>query len=241
MRARPPGGTPRTIGLHKRVRQRDPKTGRITRRFRTASRRLTATAHHEAGHGVAAWRLGIRTRRITIHSEGEVAGMHEFEGYLRRARPGMEVTPSIKVKLENTALVLLAGPLAERRYLKRGSRRSGAGNDYEKMIRCLTCLTGEPDELRAYADLMWIRARNFVRSDSNWWLIRAVATELLRRRTLNGPQLRGVIGSALDQYTAMKPGGDNLSYSLGKGRTNRIDRADDPGTADHAVATPRSS
>jgi hypothetical protein len=195
----------------------------MVQRFRVASRRLTATAHHEAGHGVAAWRLGVRTRRITILPDGEVAGMHEFEGYLRRARPGMEVTPSIRVKLENTALILLAGPLAERRYLKRGYRRYGAGNDYEKMITCLTCLTGESDELQAYADLMWIRARNFVRSDSNWWLIRQVATELMRRRTLSGPQLRDVIGSALDQYPILKPGGSNGLFSVSTGWTDGVD------------------
>ena len=46
--------------------------GRVVKRI--TPRELRAIAHHEAGHAVAAWRLGLKFRRVTIKSECDSLG-----------------------------------------------------------------------------------------------------------------------------------------------------------------------
>ena len=82
------------------------------------------TAIHEAGHAVVGWLTGRAISRVTIRSEGRIAGETVFLGSCNREHPIVRaVLPSAHL-----ALQVLAGPLAEHLY---GGGSSPLGSDKE--------------------------------------------------------------------------------------------------------------
>jgi hypothetical protein len=78
-----------------------------------------ATAYHEAGHMLAAWRTGIRIKRATIVPGKGFAGLVEQESSLRRTQLDSD---RARLRAEKWVLIALAGPAAQRHFRRRSWR-----------------------------------------------------------------------------------------------------------------------
>jgi cell division protease FtsH len=163
--------------------------------MRAAARRRVATAYHEAGHAVAMYWLSLPIASATIIPDKEAGSAGAAHG--ARFHP----TPD---RLEKEIIIMLAGPHAQRKHTGRSDHR-GATQDYRRAVKFAFRRFGErrelgdvEEELRSvvgaylrYLDL-WT-ARNV----SLWWpAIEAVAAALLKRETLSGRQIRGILREA---------------------------------------------
>src|SRR4051794_557029 len=103
-----------------------------------------ATAYHEAGHAVAAWRLRARLRTASI-----VPG-DNYLGYFRNPSPrrlrGFEQDDSARGRwyAQRDILICMAGPIAESRFCPE-ARPNGipGGTDQERIVAFALALDEE--------------------------------------------------------------------------------------------------
>jgi len=175
--------------------------------MKNATRRLEATAYHEAGHTIALWRLEWRVARyVTIEPDEDFWGAM-FDPNAMRGIVGLDIgdlPPRVQRRAENLMVILLAGRAAQRRRNPRGVRLHHSESDHEKVCTILSylCETSS-DVFPAYYHLMDLRARGLVQHFVNWRAIEILAQELLLRCTLSGKALREFIVS---QCFALPPG-----------------------------------
>ncbi len=77
---------------------------------------LEATAYHEAGHAVAAYKVGMKVKRLTIVPSGDALGSHQHHAYFPGVNLEYDSSPRAQRRAENFALVCFAGPAAQRRF-----------------------------------------------------------------------------------------------------------------------------
>ena len=86
---------------------------------RVQSRRV-ATAFHEAGHAVVAWRRGLKVHSATI------VPTKDYSGMVRRGSLGVRLdidgSNRARLRAESAIVVCLAGPAAQRRHNPRSWR-----------------------------------------------------------------------------------------------------------------------
>lgn len=168
-----------------------------------ASKRLQCIAHHEAGHAVAAWSVGMKPRSISIVSDDVSEGMFLHRPFFRSLPAGWEFSlpPRAQRKLEDRTLVALAGGAAQRRFDPGGFQWSDCKGDHDQVTQMIMHLTDGDlgEEFSAYWKLIEIRASNFVARPDNWRVIRSVARALVKRRTLAGPELIRVIEGRFEE------------------------------------------
>lgn len=160
---------------------------------------LRRTAVHEAGHAVAAFKVGMRTKALSIVADGESLGHHRPHPYFAGVNPELDGSPRVQRRLENAALVYLAGAAAERRFSPKGFRHAGSSGDRHQAIELLSYLTGSNEELEAYLRLVDVRARQLVADPLNWFLINGLAARLLERQELTGDEVLRAIRAAYDE------------------------------------------
>jgi hypothetical protein len=158
-----------------------------------------ATAYHEAGHAVAAWRLRVRIGRkgvSIISSEDFFGTVHLRKGF--RGDPVVEMTAAMRVGLENQIITTLAGEAAQRKY-RPSSVRSHHGSVDRKNVTYLLCsLVGSDRECRAYYKWLQIRAEQLVENTFCWTAIEAVAKTLMQRNRLSAKEVSEVIQGCLN-------------------------------------------
>jgi ATP-dependent Zn protease len=158
---------------------------------------LESTAYHEAGHAVAAYAHGVRTKALSIVPDGDSKGRHEQHPYFGGINLEFDSSPRAQRRVENMVLVCLAGPAAQRRFNTKGFRRYHADHDWRQAIDLLSYLVGSNKELEAYLRLIDIRARAFVETAPRWIQINRLAQNLLDRQTLTGPEVRQLMAMPL--------------------------------------------
>ena len=158
---------------------------------------LESTAYHEAGHAVAAWRYGVRTKRLSIVPEPSFAGQHVRHPYFGGINQEWGSSPRAQRRVENMVLVCCAGPAAQRRFNPKGFRNYHAEGDWYQAINLLSHLTGDDEILSAYFKLIDLRARKFVAQPSVWPLIEGLAETLLEREHLTGMEVRAIISDSM--------------------------------------------
>lgn len=146
---------------------------------------IEETAHHEAGHAVAAIKSGKSFRYVTIDPNEYSRGRVVFKtGFKRNMRS--------RVLCENNAIIALAGPIAGAHSCNRKTRR-GASVDFREAVAMIDHICGSPEETKAYIAWLDVRARMFVHATIPWAQIKAVARELLARpkgkRSLSSQQV----------------------------------------------------
>jgi hypothetical protein len=165
--------------------------------MKNVTARLKATAYHEAGHAIAAWRLETRVSSVTVEPNEDNLGatLHSNPLY------GMDIdcgddSPRAQRRAENYMVISLAGPAAQREHNPRSVRVYHGRSDREAVCEVLSqlCVVGS-DLFHAYYRLMDLRARVLVQHFVNWRAIEILAQELLQRRTLSGKTLRQFIVS----------------------------------------------
>ena len=148
-------------------------------------RELQATAHHEAGHAVAAWRLGLGFRKVTI-----MLGKNSL-GHMLHARspkwfnPELDSSDRTRLRIERHIIISLAGQIAEGRFRGRPPR-SGMESDNRNAVDMATHFCGPRKTTEAYLHYCFLSSSDLV--TSNWRRIEAVVAELLKLGTLNYEQ-----------------------------------------------------
>lgn len=150
----------------------------------TADRRLERTAYHEAGHAVASYFLHVKIKAVTIIPSEETLGQLTHPP-LHFGRQGV-FDDSVRGinRAERHVIVLLAGPLAERKFAPHSRWRLHAGSDFDSMGELFGRIQGEDDEAATlYGRLLWRRAQRLV--ELRWKDIGAVAQALLEHKRLD--------------------------------------------------------
>ncbi len=77
---------------------------------------LRATAYHEAGHMVAAWRMHVKIHTATIVPTEDYEGCVHHESPLRGIKLDVDGSDRAEIKANKMVLICLAGPAAQRHY-----------------------------------------------------------------------------------------------------------------------------
>ena len=175
---------------------------------------LKATAFHEAGHAVAAWLVKIPIRKVTIVPKGDAAGyvLRRGVAFPKRVREILESGSRGTIRYiyareyawgqfiaERHAVYCLAGVEAQRRFNARSVRLYQYEGDRQSALDGLERIDGT-DDLRLYWGLMQERARRLINEPSAWAAVKAIAAELMRRKTLSGDEARRVMIAATQAY-----------------------------------------
>jgi hypothetical protein len=157
-----------------------------------------ATAYHEAGHAIAAWKLESRVFRVTLEPDEDSLGKTFHSNPLTRVDfDDIEfgpIAPRCQRRAENVMIISLAGPAAQHKYNPRSVRLYHGGSDRENVYEILSHLCEiTSDIFPTYYHLMDLQARALVRNPVNWRAIEILAQELLQRRTIPGKRLRRFI------------------------------------------------
>ena len=142
---------------------------------------LAATAHHEAGHTVAAFVLDIPVKRVSIVPDAKrgVAG-HVYLGSCRSVDA-----------MHRQGIVALAGEAAQRRYNPRSVRHHHGGGDRQAVAKHALERTGSEEQATLLARLWELQARDLV--ERRWEAIQRVAAALLKQQTLDAAQVRMIL------------------------------------------------
>ena len=161
---------------------------------------LESTAHHEAGHAVAAYQLGQPIKSVTIIPDDDSSGSVSTDPYFsgdewdQLIRVNSEdISGGMQQRLENDVLVCLVGPAAQKRFNFFGYRKFHGEQDRKIAMNWLRLLEGDNQILGYYFRMFDLRARNFVQRSTNWGLICHLAETLLAKPTLTGDEVKSVI------------------------------------------------
>jgi ATP-dependent Zn protease len=147
------------------------------------SKRLQATAHHEAGHAVAAWRKDFRFRSVTIKPDLSKGTL----GYLLHRKhpkwfqPDIDHTDRIVMRIQRHILISFAGQIAEAEFLGR-KPRYGMEHDNQSAVDMASFVTGSVETTEAYLKYCFAASNELIKV--NWQNVTAVASALLERETL---------------------------------------------------------
>jgi hypothetical protein len=167
---------------------------------------LLAIAHHEAGHAIAQLLVSpsLPFLSVSIVSEYGDLGRATFENYEDLIVPDTdgedaEVSEHERQFIESEAISSLAGPLAEQRF--RGERLGpplpGSASTDEAYVRGLAHhLHDDHREAHAWQWSMLGRAVRMIEDGRNWKAIVAVASALLRQKTLDGSEVEKLVRRA---------------------------------------------
>ena len=141
---------------------------------------LAATAHHEAGHVVAAILKGLVVEHVTIDADAGVAG------YVQYLQPAEE-----DEQTHERGVVALAGEAAQRRFNPRSIRRHHGGGDREQVLSYAVNYAGSVKQAEALVRYWEVRASELV--ERYWAQIQRVAAELLKHRTLTRQDVQRMV------------------------------------------------
>src|ERR1035441_921425 len=149
-----------------------------------------ALAFHEAGHLVAAYRLGIpftgREAVAILPSKGD-AGVSIQRNIVCGANLEPDVSDQSRLKMERLVQVCLGGIEAQRRQdpssVRYGEEDFGDGDgglDYGEAVELIGFFASGPKEPKAYLKLLRIRTEYLI-AGRNWDCVEAVAEALDRK------------------------------------------------------------
>jgi len=168
---------------------------------------LESTAHHEAGHAVAAIYVQIEPKAVTIIPNDGYSGLVSLPAYFSDSdfldlAAVTEFSPELQRKVENSVLISFAGPQAQKYFNPKGFRSYHAEKDYECVVELLFRLEQDQDVLKHYFRMLDCKARNFVRSPNHWKAICDLAKALLAQPKMSGREVRETV---LESYRVQIP------------------------------------
>jgi ATP-dependent Zn protease len=166
------------------------------------SRRLKATAYHEAGHAVMAIHLKRAIRYVTIEPTDDSLG-HILNTPMPKFDPDDEIEPKDFRLVEREILVCLAGGAAEYRLTGRRNHRGAAGDD-RNALDLASAVYGSDDVAAKYLEFMYARVRQLIESPPLWIRVEGLAAALLTHKRLNARQAKDAYIEALQQEAARR-------------------------------------
>ena len=166
-------------------------------RLERQARYLATVAHHEAGHAVAAFHVGMECKALSIVANDEAGVYPEHNPYFSNddvaGLESSDLTGDMRMRIENDAFVSLAGPWAQKEFNPRGFRRAHAESDRYQAVKLLSYVRGDNEILDHYYKMMDLEARNFVRDKLKWAIIHHLAGVLLDQPEMTGDEVRQAI------------------------------------------------
>ncbi len=138
-----------------------------------------ATAHHEAGHAVAAIMKGVPFKAVTIKATGHAAG-HLAIKFGR----GVE-------QMHKRGIVALAGEAAQRQFSPRSVRDHHGGSDREQVRLAAMDCTGSSEQAELLVRLWTVQARDLVLL--RWPAVSQIAAALIEIGSLDRDQCSRMI------------------------------------------------
>jgi len=148
---------------------------------------LRATAFHEAGHVVAAWRRGLKVYGATIVPAPGIAGKVEHANPLHGIRLEFDGSARARQRAEAAIIVCLAGPEAQRRHRPRSWRSYHGWHDHERAAD-LASSVNESGEA-ANAHLKWLEIVTRDELATLWPFVETIAAALVDRQTLTAAEI----------------------------------------------------
>ena len=186
-----------------------------------SKKQLEATAFHEAGHAVRAYRYGIKIKSVTIKPDETSLGKMIADGLLKGLRPDIEITPGARNKMEKHIRVSMAGIIAQKLYDRRSVRSHHDDGDRQSALSLLDYLAdpGDTDVYEKYWALLEAQTESFLKKPVAWAQVDFVASGLLKMETISGNDLAKMLDlmnykfeteAAQAEYRALrKAGGQN--------------------------------
>jgi hypothetical protein len=160
---------------------------------------IEATAYHEAGHMVAAWRMRVKIRKATIVPAEDYEGCVHHESPLRGIKLDVDGSDRAEIKANKMVLICLAGAAAQRHYnpesLDDSVRRWHGKSDFDIALDLAMRLACDNKVADAYLKWMQLRAEALI--TSNWKFVVAFANRLLERKTLEYSEIGALISEAI--------------------------------------------
>ena len=151
---------------------------------------ITAVAHHQAGHAVAAWVLGLPLAKVTIPVHDETDGGCTYQGWPRWFRPDVTVFAQHRVQAERHITSMLAGPEAERRHRAEAGHvddhalADNARHDYDSATDLATYLAADTADYEAL--LARLRTHTVALVEEHWASVISLAEQLLSHHQMTG-------------------------------------------------------
>ncbi len=164
------------------------------------SRARRATAHHEAGHAVMAWALGLKIQSVSIRRQGNSGGHVLLDVPPWVSRPG-PVTVELRLFAEANIMSQMSGFIAERRYRGRANH-VGAAFDYVSTHEIASALTFSREERDLFLDWLFARARALMRRRTARAAVTAVARALLKQEEVSGRAVARLANQARERGSA---------------------------------------
>ena len=165
------------------------------------------TAHHEAGHAVAAWRFGFPTKRVSVIPEEDFLGVHEGDSPLSGMDPDADSSPEVTEAVEKKVVLIYAGHAAQVRF-EPDSAEHYSHSDASAVLNLVGYLCGSIEQEEAKHAELYARAETLIHE--HWGGVEAVAKVLLEHKELTGEEVarllealtgEAVLRSSLFDYT----------------------------------------
>lgn len=160
-------------------------------------RDLQITAHHEAGHAVAAWRLGLKFKYVTILPDKAGRGLgHVMNCRPKWFRPDIDSSDRICLLAQRRITSLFAGQLAEAKFRRR-KPLWGSWSDDRQAVDLAMRMCGSQETTEAYLKYCFLASRDLV--NVFWPEVEGVAWGLLELQTADYQEVIELIspGSAV--------------------------------------------
>jgi hypothetical protein len=159
-----------------------------------SERRRRVCAFHEAGHALAAWRLGSEIILVTIRPSTWPETRLPSEGRVehRSGRGDHRAFP------HHQAIIYFAGPAAQARHDPRSGVRHDATWDHDAAENVARIACRSPASIGPFLRLADHEARALVRAE--WHCVEALAETLVARETLSGPEAVAVLAAAATRH-----------------------------------------
>ena len=156
-------------------------------------RRMTATAFHEAGHAVMAIALGRQIEKVSIApAQLQTGGVRLGSCAIQKGRG----TRSAKDRLEDEALILFAGMVAEAQYTAEYCEH-GADQDLRAVRRLLRQRAASERQLARLESRLLDKTEHLLSDTAHAKAVELVAKELLKHQTISGRAVHYLIDQAL--------------------------------------------
>lgn len=162
-----------------------------------------ATAYHEAGHAVAAWRHRLKFRHVTIKPDARTLGCVVYDRQPKWFKPDCDSSDRTFLRGQRHIIGSFAGQLAEAKFLDKHPRY-GMRSDNEHAVDMAFYFCGSQEATEAFLRFCWCVSKDLV--NCFWEQIESLAKALLERETLNYD----------DAIEAINPGSKALRAMLAK-------------------------
>lgn len=168
------------------------------------SKKLLATAYHEAGHAIMTIERYMRFRYVTIEPDEECAGkVVRYKNSLYKIIEGSSLMDPFKQAglIEAEALITYAGEIAQQKGVPGSLRRYQLSSDHGKL---LDSVGASPDDGVGllYNKYLHAKAKQILDQPWVWSRVEAVANALIVNKTLSEKEVKQISWDALEVDTS---------------------------------------